>query len=680
MPYFMILLAVFCFCVQGAQDVPNENLQVRLVADSIKSTTDFFIAAMPNLSNSRYAANQTNIHYRPLYIRSFIEHRAVVSLADMRGFSFGTLRAPAETIAYLGYYYGTGSDETEFRIATFNSDDVAARTEKDGFTFGVFNGMLSIHGGHGYTAAFTEFLMYSRGVSETEDAQIRNYLNRRYRIRADRRHLRANPVVVSQNLIFASNATGFDDRTLVCAALVEDTQKRISTLSVDLLRSYNQGEKWSPAIGSIIEKDGAVADLEPFIYVNLEKAIYIFYCKPSDTGGYKLALRYSDESGYRWSEEFVVSEALSNNKMRVVKSFRFGEDMFFVVNRFSQPPFLLEAKNIMQAKTFAAIDWHCYQLPIKDSDLSNFALAVYDEKLFAIYNDSNNSLWQMFTDSISGDWSTPQKVQSDGFDLYNPISMPIAIEAYQDGFMMLFRNSKQASPESKDTLWLTKSTIKNGRSNWSSPQIAVYSSEYGLDASMKINSIETFDGVVKANITCGNASYFCPIDAYKPLYILPEGVGVFELKGKYAVKPDYEIPPLPSLLSGNVILGIEISGDLLKEQRRVFTIGDDECGLSFYVRDGSLGARIADGADVVVIKTAKLEVGKKHNVVIELDGKADIVRILVDGKMSSSAEDARQSWAYLPPEIDKLKDTGMIHFAEGSHYFVNRLGLHYKTD
>lgn len=685
--YATILLVVFhvAMVFGESQDIPYEGIQVRLVADSVKSTTDFFLATMPNTSNTRYAVNQIKIEYRPLYIKDFVEHKPAVSLSDMRGFAFGALRPTTETAVYVGYYYEEQGSQPEFRIETFSPEDVLAKTAKNGFVLGIYDGMLAFHGQPGYTAAFSEFIMYGRKLTEGQDKQIRSYLKARYNLRNDSRHLRNNPTIIHSNLLNISNVVNGKEKTLICGAAIVNTEKRGKKKSVDLVRSYNSGGKWSRTIGRILEHEQTSEDVESFMYVSSTGVIYFFYCKSATDGGYKLVCKYSIDEGYNWSEDKFIDQTYSSLKMNITTSFMLKKSVAFAVKRKGGSTILLLSEEIAYTNDPKDIKWDvCSKvgqaISIDGAVADNVALASYSDNLYCFFNTDDGFILQTSSIDNGQNWSEPHKVIVDGFELRNPAQADLFSYTDTSGIILCFRNRPQISPSQSDTVWTTRADFKNGQLEWNCPQIAFYSREFNEDATIDINSITRTDETLNSSITCGQAAYFCLFNDVTISDIVPQGAGVFELKDNYDKQESYSIPPLPSLLTNSFLIEMDATEYMLEDDQLIFKIGDEERKLVFFTENRRFGLFITDGKNSAVLKTTRFTESTKRRLIIEFDGKADIMRVLVDDSMTGWDINDSKGWAYFSAEIEQLTDSEELFIPFGVHKCISKLSVHYKTE
>jgi hypothetical protein len=71
-----------------------------------------------------------------------------------------------------------------------------------------------------------------------------------------------------------------------------------------------------------------------------------------------------------------------------------------------------------------------------------------------------------------------------------------------------------------------------------------------------------------------------------------------------------------------------------------------------------------------------LQPGKVHHLVFIVDGLANIVSIVVDGRLCDGGTDRIQGWWRLNPWMDDINDQGICHVAEGFQGRIHRMRLY----
>ncbi|MFI4911432.1 MAG: hypothetical protein ACIAQZ_07170 [Sedimentisphaeraceae bacterium JB056] len=675
---FILFFQVFLACAAD-QLVPTENLKIWLVADSVESSTDSFLSTIPNKSNSRYAANQIKIEYRPLYIKNFIENRPVISLSDMRGFSFGALRATTETTVYVGYYKEVHGQDTEFQIVKFEPDDILAKNQKAGFVLGIYNGMLSFHGKPGYSAAFTEFLMYDHLLTSEQDEKIRSYLRARYNLKNDKRYLKSNTLIGADGIIDVSNTVSLANKNMICAVAWVNNERVVPKKSVDLLRSYNYGEKWSKTTIRILGSEEFTGSISPFMYLSGSDILYFFYSK-SDSGRKRIAYKFSDDNGYSWSEEILLDVSESVGDISIYQSIHFNGETLFLLKDSVNGPAILRSADIATSLKPNSVTWKLERIDSETlgSDVAgSISMLSHNGNVYCFFTDEDDFL--KYISLIDGkDWSDPKKISNGDSYFRNPQKEGIYAVSDSSGILIFFRNNTGLKEEHSDTIWVAKGVHDGEDFIWGCPQIATYNYSYDTESSIEIRSIVNVDNDIKAAFTNSDSAYFCLIGEIVNSDIAPKGVGNFELKGRYDHKNIYDLPSLPSLLTGSVIIDLDSKKEILATDSVIFKIGDDDKKIVFFVEDSRFGLYLKNGKMSSILKTEQYSEEKDRNVVIEVDGNANIMRILVDGSMSNWHEPPVGGWAYFSSEIGQFAGQNKLTIPLNMHNNINKLSIHLR--
>ncbi len=676
----VLLIWTACF---SADPIPLDNLQMWLQVDSVDSSTDSFLATMRNMSKRRFAVNQVELQYRPLYIKDFIQHRPVVALSDSRGFAFGTLRATTEAAVYVGYYHEVIERPAEFRIEVFGPDDILAQTSKNGFVMAIYDGMLGFHGEPGYSSAFTEFIMYDRTPTPEQDRQIRSYLMGRYGLCFDSRYIRNGPAILVGNTVSLSNIVKLKNMTLVCAAGVKQTERRRTLVNLDLIRSYNDGERWSQTIGQILNSDEYLSASMPKLYISSTGVLYCFYGEKQSNEQYKAAFKYSVDDGYNWSKVSYIDNVVSKTALKFTGHISIDGTTFFCVSSSLKPPVLLVSSNIDREMDPKNLLWKVSGKlgdAVKAADkavLESAVIAAFQKKIFCVFNSADGFIYQTSSADRGDVWSPVMKAAAvDGSSLRNPGNFPPYLFSTGDELMMCFRNSPKPLPPQRDMIWLSKAVADNDGLRWSQPRVGIYSKEYSDDASMQMaGAVISNEGVLNAAVMSGDNAYFtqAKFDEIMP----PVGIGVLELKDAPSADEYYKIPVIPSLLDGRIVIDIDTANNTLDNDMLLLRIGEDKNKIVLFTEKGRFGLYVTDGYKSAVFKSVQYDKQAAYNLVVDIDGTADIMRILVDGSSAAWDDGEGSAWVYFSEEIERITEDERLFIPQNSRAYIKKLSLHY---
>ncbi len=674
---FMSAVSIVC------GEIPFDNLQIWLQVDSVGSNSDFFLPSMRNMSNKRFAVNQVDLKYRPLYIRDFIQHRPAICLSDSRGFAFGTLRATEETAIYVGYYHEVAGRAAEFRIETFGPDDILDKTSKNGFVVGIYEGMLGFHGEPGYSSAFAEFIMYDRTLTAEQDRQIRSYLMGRYGLTFDSRYVRNSPAILLGSAASLSNVVTLKNKTMVCAAGVKQTEKRREQITLDLIRSYNHGGKWSQTIGQVLDADEYLMAAEPSLYMTSSGVLYCFYGEKQPDGRYKAAYKYSLDEGYNWSKVFYILNVVSDNAIRVAAPVLIGGQSIFCVSSSISSPILLISLNIDKETDPKNIIWKISTKPVDavkaagNAVFESVSLVVHKQDLWCFFGSTDGFVYQTVSADGGGAWSPVKKATYvSGRDLRNPDMFKPYPFIAGGKLMLCFRNLPAAGSPQRDTIWLSEAVVDGDVLKWSQPRVCVYSREHSGDASMQISYAVISDpGMINAAVMCGDSAYFSQVNMGGS--VSPVGIGVLELKEGAFEDEFYNIAAVPSLIDGRIIINVDTAFNTLNDDVLLMRIGEDKNKIVLFTEKNRFGLYITDGYKSAVFKSIRYDTAAARSLMIDIDGSADIMRILVDGVSSAWDEGEGSAWVYFSAEIGRIMEEGQLFIPRSSHGYIKKLSLHY---
>lgn len=683
MRLFVIVLTVCVMTVFGDEVIPSKGLQMWLQADSVTATTDVFLATMRNMSNTRYAANQTEIKYRPLYIRDYIQNRPVVSLSDSRGFAFGTLRATEDMTVYVGYYHQVSDLPTEFRIETFNFADVQAQKSKNGFVMGVYDRMLAFHGEPGFKGAMCEFIMYDCKLTDEQDRQLRCYLNGRYSINFDRRYVKNSPLILGDNIVGISNAVQLKNKTYACAAEVVQLDKRRKRVSLELLRSYNYGQKWTLTIGTILEPDSYIPDVRPYLFVSKENVLYCFYTQRQEDEKFRIAFKYSSDEGYNWSAVIYPEPSLYSKAIEITSITENGAGIFVSASAdggafvfAAKKPAANEPQKIQLEPVYALTDI-IESLP--ELVTESFSITSRDDKIYGFFSTKGGFIYRIVTADGAKSWKAAGKLgTAEGTLLRNsPKEYPLAFSA-DNNVYVLFRNCPKPFEQNRDVLWLTKLQNDDDKAVCSQPQMCFYSTEFAKPAALQLKSAVMFnDGKVNAVIRLNDQAYFGEVKtASEPaakeqtaLLELPQGLNGIE---------SYDISALPSLLSGGFTINLETVNDILDEDGLILKIGEDAGRVVLFTENRRFGIFITDTWKSAVLKSCRFEKTDARSLKVVVDGASDTAALIVDSQTAGWDDGDGSPWIFFSEQLGVINDIEKIYIPVAVHDNIKSLSVYYE--
>jgi hypothetical protein len=468
-------------------------------------------------------------------------------------------------------------------------------------------------------------------------------------------------------------------------------------------------------------------------------AIYNYQSKPEATqhGGW-LCYRYSDDHGRTWSDNRYRIPIRSTKRDR--ENVTGGQVQFFwcidkpvstergvylgIPKLRSGVPitggesWVIHSDNLLSEPDPAKIRWQL--LPEGEEGIHSPDLGdVQEEQNIEVLSDG--SLYMVLrteigvvAHTISRDggrtWTIPQPITyPDGRSLRNPRACPKIWKASNGRFLLWFHNNGAAgwgNSAVRNPVWLSGGVEADGDIAWSQPELLLYSQDPTLRGMSYPDFIEQ-DGRIWVSETEKMTARVHEIDSALLDALWSQMTastvtrdGLLLETGSLSPGDRIEIPKLPSLQAGGftVEMWLELE-ESTPNQTVMSSYGDRRRGFQITTRpDGALRLEIRDARqrhwfdvldgphpedNVRSLRTfqwdtdpGSITAGTPHHVAFIVDGLANIVSVVVDGRLCDGGDARIQGWSRLNPWFDEINDEGVCRVGEASDARVLRFRLY----
>jgi hypothetical protein len=455
--------------------------------------------------------------------------------------------------------------------------------------------------------------------------------------------------------------------------------------------SANQGKSWSTPVN--IEPDTGAISSWGIPYVTDYGRIYVFYNYNGDhvsmvndrpikqaglLGWY--CYKYSDDNGKTWSRRFrlpIKKTAVDlNNEWHGDVQMFWGIDkphlvrnkLFFAFTRLGKFPqslgegWFFSSDNIPFEKDPSKIKWTL--MPFKDKGLANTSFGSVQEE-FNTVTLSNNSIYCIYrttmgfpaqsTSNNGGEsWTTPQiaAYTPQGQPFKNPRACPRLFKCKNGKYLFWYHNHSGKDFKGRNPVWLSGGIEKGGTIFWSQPEILLYgdSSINGMSYPDLIEKNGKY-WITETQKSKARVHVIDP-DLLNGLWnqatsnkVVKQGILINKAAAKRTTISNYRIP---SLIDGGFAVELWATfpdftpGQILLDNR-------NENGKGFYIRtiEGNrLQMQLDDGKNAFTWETDPelLQINHLHHIVFNVDGRANILSIIVDGRLCDGGNFRQYGW------------------------------------
>jgi hypothetical protein len=471
--------------------------------------------------------------------------------------------------------------------------------------------------------------------------------------------------------------------------------------------SSDKGKSWSKLID--IESTNSPASSWGIPYITPDGRIYVFYSfngdNITDMKGKKIiynselgwyCFKYSDDNGETWSNRYRIPIRKTivdyinpwDGEVQlfwgISKPFEHGGAMYFAYTKmaiYSQDMgegFLFKSTNINTEKNPDKINWEL--LPEGDQGISTTILGVTQEEHNVVPLNSGG-LYCMFrtdegypADSYSSNngktWTTPQfATYADGRVMKNPRACPRVFKTSNGKYLFWYHNNNQKGYQGlRNPAWISGGIEQNGKIYWSEPEVLLYAP---AGERMSYPDLVEENGNFWITETQKEIARIHKIDTqlleglwrqFDDKNLTTEGIAI----SKTDIKQNDEIKSitLPDLSTKGftVELWLETKtlepNDIILDNRK-----ENGEGLSISVSPKrTLQITIQDKSAIAEWSTdpGSVKENSLNHVVFIVDGAADLISIIVNGKLCDGGRYRDLGWTRFDEAIRDVSGTKNI--------------------
>lgn len=475
--------------------------------------------------------------------------------------------------------------------------------------------------------------------------------------------------------------------------------------------SPDKGKSWSQLIN--IEESDAPPSSWGIPYVTPYGRIYVFYTfngdkidsypdgKPlrhnTELGWY--CFKYSDDNGHTWSKRYRIPMRKTtvdfinpwNGEVQlfwgISKPFSHEKSMYFSFTKLGIHPqdmgegFLYKSNNINTEKDPSKLHWEL--LPEGNTGISYTPLGVTQEEhnivplnngsLYCMYRTSEGYPANSYSSDNGKTWSTPEyATYADGRVIKNPRACPRVFKTLNGKYLLWYHNNSiKGYAGHRNPVWISGGIEINGKIKWSQPEVLLYGSQD--IRGMSYPDLIEEDGkywITETQKTVARVHHINK-DLLEGLWnqetlknVTTKGL-VLE-KNNIPSKTYLPSPELPDLGIGSVSIEILFDSNEIKPNQ-VILDNTDEQGNGITIKatpQRTIGLTLQDGDQKVFWDTDPgMVIGGKNHVVFIVDGQANLITSVVNGKLCDGGRYRLQGWSWFSPNIKNINGNRQLKIA-----------------
>ncbi len=465
--------------------------------------------------------------------------------------------------------------------------------------------------------------------------------------------------------------------------------------------SGDEGVTWSPLID--IEPSGDIPSSWAVPYVTDFGRIYVFYTfngdsvktfpngqplrHDSELGWY--CFKYSDDNGQTWSKRYRLPMKTTtvdyinpwNGRVHlfwgVSKPVTYGNGLFFAYTKMGIHPqdlgegWFYRCDNINTEKEPEQLHWQ--QLPDGNQGLCETTLGITQEE-FNIVPLNDGGLYCVFrtnegfpAESYSRDgghtWSRPAFARNrDGRAIKTPRACPRLFKCQNGHYLLWYHNNSMKGYKGlRNPAWVLGGTEQNGKILWGQPEILLYGDEG--DRISYPDLIEK-NGKYWVTETQKEIARIHAIDEEMLEKLWQQGMvreitrqGLILEKKNIRHEKSFQAPGLPGLRSGAFTMELLLDIEKLVPGQTVLDNTDSSGnGISIRISPQQTLAVSLKNGDIRHSQDTEpgvLKPGKQH-IVFVIDGLANIITVIVNGKLCDGGRYREKGWSRFSTELDDV--------------------------
>lgn len=502
-------------------------------------------------------------------------------------------------------------------------------------------------------------------------------------------------------------------------------QHIVSRVSADLGKTWSQPVAIEPGAGPsaswatpYITKFGRVFVFYDYNGDNVNSLNGKLITHNSEMGWY--CYKYSDDNGLTWSKRYRLPLPKAPVDLRndfkgevqlfwgIDKPKQLGNDMIFAFTRLGKyiqsdgEGWFYKSDNIYTEKDPEKIHWEL--LPDGATGLRNPAYGSIQEEhntvplnngdLYCMYRTTQGFSAHSYSRDGGHTWTLPLAATYEPGGkqvLKNPRACPRVFKTSDGKYLFWYHNRGEKGYQGRNPVWISGGIEKDGFIHWSQPEILLYASD------------TTILGMSYPDLVEQNGKYWFTETQKTKARVHPVNIGLLKgmwhqptarkvvRKGLIYDQADIKANnasaggPLPNLKEGGFTVDLWLELKDIKPGQVLLDNQDDQGkGVRLITTpQHTLKLELSDGERTEGWDTdpGTLTAGKLHHVVFIVDGLADIITVVVDGKLCDGGTDRIHGWGRFSDRMQNIGNSRIWNFAPDLHdSFINfRLYDRYLT-
>ncbi|HEY4155067.1 MAG TPA: exo-alpha-sialidase [Puia sp.] len=490
--------------------------------------------------------------------------------------------------------------------------------------------------------------------------------------------------------------------------------------------SSDQGKTWTKPVD--IEPSTGPSASWATPYITPFGRVYVFYDfngdhintmkgKPipqnSEMGWY--CYKYTDDNGNTWSDRYKLPMPKAPVDFKndfdgevqlfwgIDKPKKTDKGMIFAFTRLGKyvqsdgEGWFYKSDNIDMEKDPQQLHWSL--LPEGDTGLKNPAFGSIQEEfntvslnngdLFCMYRTTMGFSANAYSRDGGKTWTMPVAAPytPGGEQVFkNPRACPRVFKCTNGKYLFWYHNHGEKDFKSRNPVWISGGTEKDGLIYWSQPEILLY----GLHVNDRMSYPDLIlqDGKYWFTETQKTKARVHPVDA-----ALLEGLWQQETAKKVATgglvfqkqnirrHKRFRMPALPGLTAGGFTADIWLEAGNLESGQVIFDSRDKK-GRGIWITATANQSLRLDMSDGVLspqgwdADPGLLSGDKAHNVIFIVDGSPDIITVVVDGKLCDGGKSRVYGWGRFSEKLDNVNGGGKLILAPGRQNAIKSLRIY----
>lgn len=492
------------------------------------------------------------------------------------------------------------------------------------------------------------------------------------------------------------------------------------------IKTKDKGKTWSSPVS--IEPNVGPISSWAIPYKTSFGRIYVFYNyngdnisvlkgKPIKQAGLLgwYCYKYSDDNGDTWSDKNYripirnTSVDIQNDFEGLVQMFwgidkphYYAGSVFFSFTKLGKFPqdlgegWMLKSDNLDTERDPTKINWKL--LPDGDLGVRNpkfksvqeehNTVILNDGTFYCVFRTALGFLGNTTSKDKGQSWSIPDTLRYASRIpnvIKNPRACPRLFKCKNGNYLLWFHNHGGKDFKQRTPVWVTGGIEKNGSIEWSQPEILLYTHETNVSGMSYPDLIEE-NGKYWITETQKNIGRIHPIDPklldglWKQRKIRNLIKNGLEFTASNITKStQFHLPKLVKLSQGGMTIEMLLKFNDLKANQILFDNQDDKnAGIRICTGwNKTLRIEVGDGAKNSYIWTTDegyFKTNTTHYVSFIVDGLAQTVSVIIDGKLCDGGYNRQYGWGKYPDtlgDINGRSETSVTSLFDGIIYKLN---------